>query len=263
MEEENNGRKLRHFFMGNMWPSFIDIIISCFAIFIFFTVAHFLISQENFTILILKSRQSQFQNDFQSKYEGIFNTRTDEKISFSIDGSIQRISFADNLLFKSGGTELLDEGKNLLDFCAKTFTETKDKNGELIYDKIQVEGYTDKVPVDNANLHRQGIKSNWELSAIRSINVVKYLISQGVPPSLLSGVGYGEHQAKAKRTDSNEKRRQDRKIEIALFYSLEEDDEENNEEEDKDLDLKIIYDEDKEVNIKKTSNKEKKNNKNK
>jgi len=221
MDEEAVGSKrLRNFYMGNMWPSFIDIIISCFAIFIFFMVAHFLISQENFVMLILKSRQSQFEKDFKDNYQKIFEKKLEKEIEFSMDGSIQRIKFADNLLFKSGSTELLEVGMELLDFCASTFVNSKDKDGKLIYDKIQVEGYTDRVPVDSPSLRSKGIYSNWELSAIRSINVVKYLISKGVPPELLSGVGYGEHQAKAGKDAPEEKRRQDRKIEIALFYSL-------------------------------------------
>ena len=229
MEENSGSAKLRHFYMGNVWPSFIDIIISCFAIFIFFMVAHFLISQENFVMLILKSRQSQFEKNFEEKYQDIFKKEFDSEIEFKIDGSIQRIRFADNLLFKSGGTELLDKGKELLDFCADIFINTKDKDGKLIYDKIQVEGYTDRIPVDSPAMRAKGISSNWELSAIRAINVVKYLIEKGVPPELLSGVGYGEHQAKADKKADDEERRKDRKIEIALFYSLEEEEKEEEE----------------------------------
>jgi len=54
---------------------------------------------------------------------------------------------------------------------------------------IQVEGFTDDVPINNSRF-----PSNWELSAARASSVVKLLMKGGVAPERLSAVGYGEFQ---------------------------------------------------------------------
>ncbi len=54
---------------------------------------------------------------------------------------------------------------------------------------VQVEGFTDNIPIRNAQF-----PSNWELSAARAAAVVKLLERGDVEPTRLSAVGYGEHQ---------------------------------------------------------------------
>jgi len=54
---------------------------------------------------------------------------------------------------------------------------------------VQVEGFTDNVPINNSRF-----PSNWELSAARASSVVKLLMKGGVAPERLSAVGYGEFQ---------------------------------------------------------------------
>jgi chemotaxis protein MotB len=50
--------------------------------------------------------------------------------------------------------------------------------------KIQVNGYTDNVPI-GPGLMRQGVTSNLELSQKRADNVMQFMISRGVNPSLV------------------------------------------------------------------------------
>src|SRR5215510_10871159 len=57
--------------------------------------------------------------------------------------------------------------------------------------QIVVNGYTDNVPI-GPGLMRQGITSNLELSQKRAENVMQFLITQGVKPSLVSAKGLGE-----------------------------------------------------------------------
>jgi chemotaxis protein MotB len=54
---------------------------------------------------------------------------------------------------------------------------------------VQVEGFTDNVPINNTRY-----PSNWELSSARAAAVVKLLADNAVAPNRLSAVGYGEHQ---------------------------------------------------------------------
>ena len=57
--------------------------------------------------------------------------------------------------------------------------------------------------------------SNWELSTARSVNVVKYLVDEGVKAELLSAAGYGEYDP-VSPNDSDEGKAKNRRIEIVL-----------------------------------------------
>src|SRR3979411_3039723 len=54
-----------------------------------------------------------------------------------------------------------------------------------------VGGYTDNVPI-GTRLMRRGITSNLVLSQKRADNVMQFMISQGVKPSLISAHGFGD-----------------------------------------------------------------------
>jgi chemotaxis protein MotB len=62
---------------------------------------------------------------------------------------------------------------------------------------ISVEGHTDDIPIAS-----EQYPSNWELSAARAANVVRYLIASGFPPDKLRAVGYGDTQPKAPNKDT-------------------------------------------------------------
>lgn len=79
---------------------------------------------------------------------------------------------------------------------------------------IVIEGYTDNVPISTAQF-----PSNWELSSARAIDVVQYLISVGVSPPRLSGVGYGKyHPVATNNTPAH--REQNRRINIVILRDL-------------------------------------------
>ncbi len=54
---------------------------------------------------------------------------------------------------------------------------------------IQVEGFTDNVPIETSQY-----PSNWELSAARAAAIVRLLAESSINPQRLSAVGYGEFQ---------------------------------------------------------------------
>jgi chemotaxis protein MotB len=83
--------------------------------------------------------------------------------------------------------------------------------------KIQVNGYTDNVPI-GPGLVRQGITSNLELSQKRADTVMQFLISQGVKPSLVSARGFGEADPVASN-DTPQGRAQNRRVELTLAGS--------------------------------------------
>jgi chemotaxis protein MotB len=75
---------------------------------------------------------------------------------------------------------------------------------------IQVEGYTDNVPIRSS-----AFPTNWELSTARATSVVRYLIGQNVGKPRLSAAGYADlHPTSSNRTDSGRSR--NRRVEIVL-----------------------------------------------
>ena len=83
--------------------------------------------------------------------------------------------------------------------------------------KIQVNGYTDNVPI-GPGLMSQGITSNLVLSQKRAENVMQFMISQGVNPNLVSARGFGDADPIASN-DTPAGRAQNRRVELTLAGS--------------------------------------------
>ena len=74
---------------------------------------------------------------------------------------------------------------------------------------IQVEGHTDNLPIETAKF-----PSNWELSTMRAVNILRYLQKNGgIPPERLVAVGFAEHHPVASN-ETPEGRGMNRRIEI-------------------------------------------------
>jgi chemotaxis protein MotB len=85
-----------------------------------------------------------------------------------------------SVLFQSGSADLTTSALGVIDQIGWVLKD-------LPY-AIQVNGYT-----DNAPIHTAAFASNWELSAVRAISVVKRFVGDGVDPAQLVGAGYGEY----------------------------------------------------------------------
>ncbi len=81
--------------------------------------------------------------------------------------------------------------------------------------KIAVAGHTDDAPINTAQF-----PSNWELSAIRAVNVAKFMISNGVDPQRVSIEGYSAYRPLNPNTTSDNKRA-NRRVEITLIKEAE------------------------------------------
>ena len=92
-----------------------------------------------------------------------------------------------------------------------------DKLGQVISKgsfPIEIAGYTDNV------IHsKKGYKSNWELSAIMALKVLKYFVSQcGVLPNRITAYGGGSNNP-VTSNESIQSRAQNRRVEIDLKYN--------------------------------------------
>lgn len=118
------------------------------------------------------------------------------------------VQIVDRIIFPSGKAEVSAEGEVVLQRLGNILKETKDK-------RIRVEGHTDNVPI-HKNL-REEFPSNWELSAARATNVVRFLSEKvGINPANLEAVGLGEHKPIA-TNKTRRGRARNRRIEILLI----------------------------------------------
>ena len=119
----------------------------------------------------------------------------------------QKWVVAGDMLFPEGGYQLSANGKQAL-------SQYLPKLQNLQNAKVVVYGYTDNLPVGPA-LQRSGIANNIDLSSRRADNVVAYLESQGVNPSVISAKGFGDTHPVASN-DAPDGRAKNRRIEIVL-----------------------------------------------
>jgi chemotaxis protein MotB len=132
-------------------------------------------------------------------------------LSVDIRGDKVYVSLSDKLVFPSGSTDIDEKGKSALDNLAKVLNNQPDIN-------IQVEGHTDNVPVVNL----QGIKDNWDLSTMRSTQVVRYLTGEGkVVSKRVTASGRSEYSP-IESNNSSTARARNRRIEIVLTPKLSE-----------------------------------------
>lgn len=143
-----------------------------------------------------------------SEYESLAKSLKGEidagKIELSELKGRMVVKMKDKILFSSGSVKVNKEGQEAL---AKVADALKDVKGKI----IRVEGYTDNVPTDPKGPY----PTNWELSTARATVVTKFMQEHGVPPTMLSAVGYGEFQPIASNA-TTEGKSLNRRIDIVL-----------------------------------------------
>lgn len=78
---------------------------------------------------------------------------------------------------------------------------------------VQVEGHTDDIPIETGKF-----PSNWELSTMRAVNILRYLQwNGGIPSTRLVAIGFAQYRPVADNA-TPEGRRKNRRIEI-IFRS--------------------------------------------
>ncbi|MBW2278506.1 MAG: OmpA family protein [Deltaproteobacteria bacterium] len=113
------------------------------------------------------------------------------------------------VLFPLGKAEISEDG-------AITLREVANVLAQIDGREFQVAGHTDDVPITSGRF-----EDNWQLSAARSVAVVRALIEMGVDPKGLSASGYSKYRPTASN-NSKENKAQNRRIEIILMPNLDE-----------------------------------------
>ena len=101
-------------------------------------------------------------------------------VSVRLNRSSISINILSDALYRSGEATIIRKNIGILRKISSSIQSIK------YYDpKIDIEGHTDDVPINNRRF-----PSNWELSVGRASNIVRYFISQGIPPDRMKAAGY-------------------------------------------------------------------------
>ncbi len=113
------------------------------------------------------------------------------------------VSIQETLLFESGSAVITARARDILEKISTVLG--------VAPNQIKVEGHTDNLPISTPQF-----PSNWELSVIRSTNVVQILQRDGISPDRLSATGYGEYRPiTSNETDAG--RGKNRRIDLIIL----------------------------------------------
>ncbi|QAA34467.1 flagellar motor protein MotB [Clostridium manihotivorum] len=127
-----------------------------------------------------------------------------DKVKIELNKEGLEISIQDAVLFNSGDAQVLKTVNPLL---VEISNMIKGLDNE-----IKVVGHTDNVPITTSKF-----RSNWDLSAMRAINVMNFMVgSGGVNTDKISIQAYGEHRPKYSN-DTAEGRAKNRRVEIFII----------------------------------------------
>ncbi|WP_027185872.1 OmpA/MotB family protein [Desulfovibrio inopinatus] len=164
------------------------------------TEATLLVEQARLKQQILREQRRTYQ-DFESYVsrkgiEGIVAAKLDSgKITIKVPSEV---------LFKRGDAELTPAGQRVLKSLKDYFIKVPDET-------INIRGFTDDTPLEMGSHY----KDNWELSAMRAVNVLRYFVSQGMSPNRLTATGLADLEPLYPNT-SEQNRQKNRRVEFVL-----------------------------------------------
>jgi chemotaxis protein MotB len=130
-----------------------------------------------------------------------------DKVELRQNGRNIIVSFKEKLFFRIGSADILKEALAILNEVGAVIREQRLA--------IRVEGHTCDIPIRTVKF-----PSNWELSAIRAVNVSKYLIEKaGLNPQKVSVAGYGQYRPMVANT-SEEARARNRRVDIVIINAI-------------------------------------------
>lgn len=141
----------------------------------------------------LEEYQEKNNSEFELKYN-----KTEAGIEINLD---------DKILFDSGQVKLKQEAFEVLNFVYELL-QKKEFSDRM----VRIEGHTDNVPTLSSVY-----PTNWELSAIRATNVLRYFVEEKkLSPERFIVAGYGEYKPIA-TNDTVEGRKLNRRVNIVLL----------------------------------------------
>jgi len=224
----------------NFWPSFADLMLAL--VFILVLILFFIIGVITAgTVNLSQVKENQVKmikviaNDYRVAPEKISEDNIISIYSISTDGGcikiqstpeLQKITFGSDLLFSKNSATLDHAKEQILNSIGNAI-----KNNLSFIKEIQIQGHADMDRTENTNdLY------NVNLAVTRAIQVYNYLWKKvGIEPAkhLMSVTSFGEfkpvnrldddktyNQKSLEQDNTTELKRQNRRIEVLLFYRL-------------------------------------------
>jgi chemotaxis protein MotB len=157
------------------------------------------------------SKKDSAANDLKNKVGKALLNFKDKDFTVKIKDGKVYVSLAEQLLFKSGSTDVDPKGADALKKLAEALKDQSDLS-------IMVEGHTDDVPFSKG---APGVKDNWDLSVLRATSITKILTGAGLSPEKVIPSGRGEY-APVAEGKTPEARQKNRSTDIILTPNLSE-----------------------------------------
>ena len=153
--------------------------------------------------------QQNYQNFMQLYANAMEYVETNElKVDITADYNAYSVTmrFQDNVLFDSGQAVILPEGQKTINHVINILDESSD-----FIEMVKIEGHTDNMPI-----HTTQFRDNWDLSAFRALNVLRYCLDSGrIPIDKVSAIGYGEYHP-VKPNDTEDGRAYNRRVDFVI-----------------------------------------------
>lgn len=144
---------------------------------------------------------------YRSEFFGKLREALQDNPDVHIEGD--RFVLPSEVLFSSGSSDLDKNGQREIATVARTLKTITGQIPDDVDWVLRVDGHTDRRPI------RKTFPSNWELSAARAINIVKYMIARGIPADRLVAAGFAQYHP-LDPADTPEAYRRNRRIELKL-----------------------------------------------
>ncbi len=134
--------------------------------------------------------------------------------SFSKEITVRRdergviVSLGASSLFASGSVEIKESSLKVLAELSLIL--------KGVPNKVLIEGHTDSMPVRSSRY-----RSNWEISALRAVSVLRVFVERfGLPPERFIVAGYGEYKP-LRENSTPEGRARNRRVDIVILTERE------------------------------------------
>ncbi len=134
--------------------------------------------------------------------------------SFSKEMTVRRdergviVSLGASSLFASGSVEIKESSLKVLAELSLIL--------KGVPNKVLIEGHTDSMPVRSSRY-----RSNWEISALRAVSVLRVFVERfGLPPERFIVAGYGEYKP-LRENSTPEGRARNRRVDIVILTERE------------------------------------------
>ena len=124
---------------------------------------------------------------YRSEFFGKLRTVLAGRPGIAIVGD--RFVFQSEVLFPVGNADLTPAGQDQIRALATTLIQIGREIPPDVNWILRVDGHADKQPITGG-----AFADNWQLSAARAINVVKLLVTEGVPPDRVAAAAFGDNQ---------------------------------------------------------------------